>query len=165
MPSGETLWDYERSFGVRQVALDASPRTDPEDYCLRARSEGAIGATPALATLTGAGQKVFDYLNPAIQIPLSGTYAYRTTIAAGCDAQPLLTLNSDVLGVLSTAPDGRERAAVTFVLGAGLPVADLIGYGLLRWATRGIFLGEQRHWLNVDIDDWFNRNAHGPAGG
>ena len=160
----QTLWDYERSFGVRQVALDASPRTDPEDYCLRPRSEGAIGATPALATLTRAGQKVFDYLNPAIQIPLSGTYAYRTTIAAGCDAQPLLTLNSDVLGVLSTAPDGRERAAVTFVLGAALPVADLIGYGLLRWATRGIFLGEQRHWLNVDIDDWFNRNAHGPAG-
>ena len=48
------------------------PRTDPEDYCLRPRSEGAIGATPALATLTGAGRKVFDYLNPAIRFPSRG---------------------------------------------------------------------------------------------
>jgi hypothetical protein len=160
----ETLWDYERTFHVRQVALNASPLTEPEDYCLRARSQGAIGATPAMAALTSAGSKVFDYLNPAIAIPISATYAYRTRIAAHCDAQPLLTLGSDVLGVLSTAADGRERAALTFVLGTGQPAAALLGYGLLRWATRGVFLGEQRHWLNVDIDDWFNSNAHGPAG-
>jgi hypothetical protein len=160
----ETLWDYERLFHVRQVALDAAPRTDPEDYCLRPRSEGAIGTDPVTAQLTGTGEKFFDYLNPAIRIPLAQTYVYRTTIAAGCDAQPLLTLNSDVLGVLSTSPDGRERAALTFVVGPGQPVADLVGYGLLRWATRGIFLGEQRHWLSVDVDDWFNVNVHGPAG-
>lgn len=160
----EHLWDYERSFHVRQVALNASPLTDPEDYCLRPRCEGAIGASPALAALTGVGSKVFDYLNPAIAIPISGTYAYRTSIAAHCDAQPLLTLDSDVLGVLSTAADGRERAALTFVLGTGQPTAALLGYGLLQWATRGLFLGEQRHWLNVDIDDWFNSNAHGPVG-
>jgi hypothetical protein len=161
----QTLWDYERSFHVRQVALDASPLIAPEDYCLRPRSEGAIGATPAPATLTGAGRQVFDYLNPAIAIPISSTYAYRTSIAAHCDAQPMLTLNSDVLGILSTAKDGRERAALTFVLGTGQPATSLLGYGLLRWATRGLFLGEQRHWLNVDIDDWFNTNLHGPAGG
>jgi len=161
----ETLWDYERSFHVRQVALDASPLTAPEDYCLRPRSEGAIGATPALATLTGTGHKVFDYLNPSIAVPIASTYVYRTSIAAHCDSQPLLTLNSDVLGVLSTAKDGRERAALTFVLGIGQPVTALLGYGLLRWATRGLFLGEQRHWLNVDVDDWFNSNLHGSVGG
>ena len=160
----ETLWDYERSFHVRQVALNASPLTQPEDYCLRAGSEGAIGATPAPAVLTGAGGKVFDYLDPGIAIPLSRTYVYRTSIAAHGDAQPLLTLDSEVLGVLSTAADGRERAALTFFLGTGQPAAALLGYGLLRWATRGLFLGEQRHWLNVDIDDWFNSNAHGPVG-
>ena len=160
----ETLWDYERTFHVRQVALNAAPGTDPEDYCLRAQSEGAIDATAVLAKLTSAGTEAFDYLNPAIQVPISGTYVYRTRIAADCNAQPLLTLNSDVLGVLSTAPDGRERAALTFVLGPVQPATDLLGYGLLRWATRGIFLGEERHWLNVDIDDWFNTNLSGPPG-
>jgi hypothetical protein len=161
-----TLWDYERSFGVRQVALNASPLTQPEDYCLRAQSEGATGtgASAMTATLTRTGRQVFDYLNPSIKIPLAQTYVYRTGVAAGCDAKPLLELGSDVVGVVSTAPDGRERAALTFVAGAGQPVTSLLGYGLVRWATRGIFLGEQRHWLNVDVDDWFNYNVHGPAG-
>lgn len=160
----ETLWNYERTFHVRQVALNASPRTDPEDYCLRPQSEGAIGADPVLAELTKAGRQFFDYLNPAIRIPISRTWIYRTSIAGYCDARPLLTLNSDVLGVLSTSQDGRERAALTFVLGGGQPAADLLGYGLFRWATRGVFLGEERHWLNVDVDDWFNATAHESAG-
>jgi hypothetical protein len=160
----EALWGYERVFHVRQVALNASPRTDPEDYCLRPRSEGAVGAGPVMAALTGTGRQFFDYLNPAIRIPISQTYAYRTSIAGDCDAQPLLELDSDVLGVLSTSGDGRERAALTFVVGTAQPAADLLGYGLFRWATRGVFLGEKRHWLNVDVDDWFNANAHGPAG-
>jgi hypothetical protein len=159
----ETLWDYERAFGVRQVALNAAPGTEPEDYCLRAASEGPAGTAPELADLSDAGQAVFDYLNPAIRVPISRSYVYRTRIAAGGDAQPLLTLDSDVLGVLSAAPDGRQRMALTFVLGAAQPVTDLLGYGLLRWATRGVFLGEERHWISVDIDDWFNVNAVGPA--
>lgn len=158
------LWDYERTFHVRQVALNAAPSTEPEDYWLRPQSESAVGTSPVLAHLTTVGAEVFDYLNPAVQLPISGSYVYRTRMAEGCPVQPLLTLNSDVLGVLSTARDGRERAALTFVLNAGQPVTNLLGYGLLRWATRGIFFGEQRHWISVDVDDWFNVNAHGPAG-
>ncbi len=157
----EALWDYERAFRVRQVALNAAPGEVPEDYYLRARSEGAVGTVPVLARLTKAGTKVFDYLSPAIRIPISGTYVYRTSVATGGDARPLLTVDSAVLGVLSTAADGRERAALTFVLSPTLPVTSLLGYGLLRWATRGIFLGEQRHWLNVDVDDWFNADVTG----
>lgn len=34
--------------------------------------------------------------------------------------------------------------------------SDLLVYGLFRWASRGIFLGETRHFLDVDVDDWFN---------
>jgi hypothetical protein len=160
----ESLWDYERTFGVRQVALNAAPGGYPEDYGLHARTEGAVGETPVLASLTGAGEKVFDYLNPAVGLPISGTYLYRTAVAPGRDVQPLLTSDSDVVGVLSTAPDGRERAALTFVLGELQLVTDLVGYGLLRWATRGIFLGEERHWISVDVDDWFNVLDCGPAG-
>jgi hypothetical protein len=160
----ESLRDYERTFGVRQVALNAAPGADPEDYGLQARSEGAVGETPVLASLTSAGAGVFDYLNPAVRVPIAGTYLYRTAVAPGQAARPLLTCDSDVLGVLSTAPDGRERVALTFVLGELQLVTDLIGYGLLRWATRGIFLGEERHWISVDIDDWFNVLDCGPDG-
>ena len=38
--------------------------------------------------------------------------------------------------------------------------ANLLAYGLFRWASRGLYLGEQRHYLNVDVDDWFNTADH-----
>jgi hypothetical protein len=157
----ETLWEYERTYQVRQVAINAAPVETPEDYYLRALSEDSIGNTQVFARLTSAGANVFDRLASAIEIPISHTYVYRTRLAGSGDVEPLLTLDSDVVGVLSTAPDGRERAAVTFALSPALPAASLLGYGLLRWATRGIFVGEQRHWLNVDVDDWFNADATG----
>jgi hypothetical protein len=160
-----TLWEFERRFRVRQVALNAAPSTDPEDYCLRLRHEGPIGGSPAPVWLSGAGAHVFDYLDPHQPLPLADSYAYRSSVEPDCMAQPLLTTGSDVLGVISTSPDGRERLALTFTLGAVQPLEELLGFGLLRWATRGVFLGEQRHWLSVDVDDWFNRNNHGLPGG
>lgn len=150
-----TLWDYERTFHVRQVALNTSPGTSPEDYGLRANAEGDVGATPVQAALTSAGAGVFDYLNSDARLPISQSYLYRSTVAPDSGAQPILTLGSDVLGVLSTSADGRERAALTFTLGVDQFSTTLLGYGLLRWATKGIFLGEHRHWINVDVDDWF----------
>ena len=37
---------------------------------------------------------------------------------------------------------------------------NLLAYGLFRWASRGLYLGEQRHYLKVDVDDWFNSADH-----
>jgi hypothetical protein len=158
------LWAYERAFAVRQVALNTGPAGTPEDYCLRPAGEGPTGSTPLPFTLTPAGADLFDDLRPQATFPLSDAYVYRTRVAAGCRATPVLTSGQDVLGVLSTSGDGRERLALTFTVGALQPVEELLGYGLVRWATRGVLLGEQRHWLEVDVDDWFNANSHGAAG-
>lgn len=155
-----TLWEYERTFAVRQVSLYTSYGTFPEDYCLRAGSEGGIGDTPVQASLTATGASFFETLKATAKIPISLSYVYRSTIEPGCDAQPLLTVGSDILGVVSTSTDGRERAALTFSSNQYLPQADLLGYGLLNWATKGVFIGEQRHWINVDEDDWFNTGDH-----
>jgi len=155
----QVLWDYERTHGVRQVSLDTSFDPSPEDYCLRGGREGATGATPVQATMTEAGARVFDYLNPDARIPLAQSYLYRARLAPGCAAEVVLRDGEDVLGVLSTSADGRERLALSFSSNENLRQVDLLGYGLLRWATRGVFVGEQRHWLNVDVDDWFNTTA------
>ncbi|HEX6360165.1 hypothetical protein [Actinophytocola sp.] len=155
-----TLWNYERTYRVRQVSLYTAFGTSPEDYCLRAGTEGGIGATPEFATLTTAGATVFPRLKASVRIPISESYVYRSVIAAGCNAQPFLRIGTDVVGVLSPTTDGRERAALTFTSNQYLPQTDLLGYGLVNWATRGIFVGEQRHWLNVDVDDWFNTSDH-----
>jgi hypothetical protein len=30
---------------------------------------------------------------------------------------------------------------------------------MFRWASRGLFLGDQRHYIDINVDDWFNK-AH-----
>nr|WP_042189838.1 hypothetical protein [Kibdelosporangium sp. MJ126-NF4]CEL18916.1 hypothetical protein [Kibdelosporangium sp. MJ126-NF4]CTQ95281.1 hypothetical protein [Kibdelosporangium sp. MJ126-NF4] len=153
------LWSYERTHGIRQVSLYTSYGTYPEDYCLRPGTEGPI-TTPVQAALTQQGSQFFDYLKASARIPISQAYVYRSRLQAGCSAQPLLTVGSDVYAVTATTADGRERAALTFSSGEYQVHTDLLGYGLLRWATHGVFLGEQQHFLNIDVDDWFNHTAH-----
>jgi hypothetical protein len=150
------LWAYERDYGVRQATLYNSYGTWPEDYCLRGGSEGGVGDTALTTTLTATGASLLSYLNPAAQIPIVQSYVYRDQLAAGCSAQSVLTGGSDVLGVVTTSTDGRERLALTFTSNQYLLQAHLLTYGLFRWASRGLFFGEQRHSLNMDVDDWFN---------
>jgi hypothetical protein len=155
-----TLWQYERDYAVRQVSLYTAYGTYPEDYCLRAGSEGGVGNTPVNATLTSTGGQMFDYLRSGVQVPISLSYVYYSTIAAGCTATSLINNGTNVLGVLSTSADGRERAALTFTSNQYLTQTFLLAYGLFRWSTKGVFAGEQRHYLGADVDDWFNSTDH-----
>jgi hypothetical protein len=154
------LWAYERNFGVRQAALYTSYGTWPEDYCLQSAGETSVGDTPLNVSLTSTGAGVFDYLKASATIPVVQSYVYKTSITPGCSADATMTDGTNVLGVRSTSTDGRERLAFTFTLNQYLLQSDLLVYGLVRWATKGMFLGEQRHYLNVDIDDWFNTSDH-----
>jgi hypothetical protein len=103
---------------------------------------------------------VFDYLRSSARIPIVESYVYRTTLQAGCAATPILQVGTSVLGVTSTSTDGRERAALTFSSNLHLMQSHLLTYGLFRWATKGLYFGEQRHYLHVDVDDWFNSSDH-----
>jgi hypothetical protein len=151
-----TLWAYERDYGVRQAVLYGSNGTFPEDYCLSEVSEGSVTSNILNTSLTASGAQIFDYLKPTASIPLQQSYVYHNSVNAGCAATPVLTAGSDVLGVLSTSTDGRERLELTFTNNQYLLQSDLLVYGLFRWASRGLFLGEQKHYLNIDVDDWFN---------
>jgi hypothetical protein len=50
---------------------------------------------------------------------------------------------------------GRERLALTFAQNPYLLHSELIGYGLVNWLTKGVYLGEYRRYNQLDIDDWF----------
>ena len=151
-----TLWAYERDYTVRQAALYTSYGTFPEDYCLAGSSEGGVTSTPLNATLTPAAATPFSYLKGGATIPILQSYVYRDRLAAGCNGTPVLTSGADVLGVRTTSTDGRERMALTFTSNQNLLQAQLLPFGLFRWASHGLYLGEQKHYLNVDVDDWFN---------
>ncbi len=153
-----TLWNYERTYKVRQVSLYTSYGTFPEDYCLRPISEGN---SPLNATLTSTGAPIFNELKSTAVIPITNSYIYSNSIATGttctgASATSILTSGSSVLGVISPTTDGRQRMALTFTTNQYLLQNDLLTYSLLRWASRGLFIGERKHYLNVDVDDWFN---------
>ena len=72
------------------------------------------------------------------------------------EAEPLLRdADGHVLAALSSAEDGRERLLLTTAQGPYLLHTQLLGYGLVRWLTQGLFLGERHVFLQVDVDDWF----------
>ena len=151
------LWAYERDYGVRQAALYASYGAWPEDYCLRQGTEGGTGSSTLSASLTADGAKIFDYLKPSAVVPITESWVYRDTVDTSCGAQPVLMSDSgDVLGVRSVSVDGRDRMALTFTSNENLLQANLLAIGLFRWASKGLYFGEQRHYLELDVDDWFN---------
>lgn len=149
------LWQYERDYAVRQIALYTYPSTYPEDYGIRATS---ASSNTLHASLTTAGSQIFSYLQPTADIEIRYAYTYLGTLDAsgGVSATPLLKDSSgDVLAVSSTSADGRERIALTFASNPWLMHAQLLGYGLVDWVTKGVFLGQRRAYAGVELDDWF----------
>lgn len=155
----QRLWDYEKQYNVRQVALFTYPSTFPEDYGVELNpTDGAIGVytDPYPLAMTTQGQSIFHYLNSTASIPLSFSFVYRSQLTAGSTAVPLLTdTNGNVLAVESTSTDGRERIALTYSHDAFQIHSQLVMYGLIQWATKGKFIGSRQVYLQADVDDWF----------
>ena len=108
------LWQYERDFAVRQVALYTFPGDLPESYGIEEAVPGTGGPAPDGYTVrtTATGQQIFSYLADSAEIPVRNAWVYRSRLTAGSTAVPLLVDDQDnVLAVASTSPDGRERLA------------------------------------------------------
>ncbi|MDO4244472.1 MAG: hypothetical protein Q4C89_00415 [Deinococcus sp.] len=155
-----TLFEYERAYGVRQLALYGSPGTVPEDYGLRAVS-GAETTTTSMKPTT-AGRTVLSDLTSA-SIPVRYAYTYPATVVnvAGVTTTPLLVdSNGRVLAATSKSADGRERLLLTMAQNPALRHSQLLSYGLVGWLTKGVYLGEHRRFIQIDIDDWFLGGDH-----
>lgn len=154
------LFEYERTFRVRQLTLYGAPGTVPEDYGLR-YVPGAETSTTSLR-LNAAGQGVFGDLKTAA-IPILYAYTYPSALQ-GVPSVTTQVLATDpagrVLAATSTSADGRERLILTSAQNAALLHSQLLGRGLAQWLTRGVHLGEHRRFLQVDIDDVFIAGDH-----
>ncbi|GGR64402.1 hypothetical protein GCM10008959_28130 [Deinococcus seoulensis] len=149
-----TLFEYERTFGARQLALFGYPQVAPEDYGLRAAPE--LASSTADLTVTPAGKAVFTDLTGAVPVRYAYNYPSRLEPVEGVTTTPVLTdAGGNILAATSTSPDGRERMLLTMAQNPYLLHTQLLGDGLIGWLTRGVHLGEYRRFLQVDIDDWF----------
>lgn len=144
------LADFERSFGIRRITGFAYPSAL---YGLSAPT--SAGATAELSgRLTAAGHAVFDELRGDVPVD-PNAYGYLatpvddnfTTLVAGPE-------NSALVGVY-THPDGREEMVCTIDGNPAMIHVQLLRHGMLRWVTRGVYLGHQRHYIGLQVDDVF----------
>jgi hypothetical protein len=148
---------FELTFGIRQLSDATQPSAA---HGLNFAS--SVGAQDGqIGQLTAAGQAVFPYLQGPVPIDNSSTFddafGYQATPAFPSPTfETLLTgpNNSSYLGIYNK-PDGREEMVMTVDSNQFQNHAWLLRHGMLNWVTRGYFLGTQRNYFEMHIDDIF----------
>jgi len=152
------LHAYQARFGIRLASFCGVPRVSAMTNALMIHQPAAGQEAPLELTLTEAGREVFRYLNGACRIPvLSGTSIAVAPMTLA--STPLLVgTDGQTYGALWTTKEGCEYLALTLGHSEFALHTLLLGYGVLNWVTRGVFLGERRVTLSVQIDDVFTSN-------
>ena len=152
-----TLATFERTFGIRQLS----------DYTAPSPAHGlnpAVGASQdgVVGTLTATGKAVFPYLKGPVAIAdddpaVAETFGYPATPVNGQDWQTLMAgpNGTAFLGLYTHPDDGREELVMTVASNQFQSHNQLLRHGMLNWVTRGVFLGSQRNYLEVQVDDLF----------
>ena len=149
------LRQYEATFKVRQATWYTYPQAQ---FGYNPGYAVDTSVTPITAALTAEGAKVFSYLNATTPITIANAYTYLAT-PLGASVTPLLvTPAGDALALVHTAPDGREELSLTFDGNQHLMHSITLGYGMVRWVTRGVFLGERHAYMSPQVDDLFLHN-------
>ena len=128
------------------------------------------GSTPSAArrrtawsaTLTATGKLAFPYLKGPVAIAdddpaAAETFGYPATPVNGNDWQTLLAGpdGTAFLGIYTHPDDGREEMVMTVASNQFQNHNQLLRHGMLNWVTRGVFLGYQRNYLELQVDDLF----------
>jgi hypothetical protein len=148
--------EYEQTFNVRQITGDVYPSAT---YGLNAPSFSGEFAEGFKGTLTTEGKAVFPYLKESVATS-TGTYGYEATPlatqAAGASFTPLVTSSGGAALVgIYTRANGIQEIVESFDENADQMQAELLRHGALNWVTRGVYFGDQRNYVEMDIDDTF----------
>jgi len=146
----KALAGYEAAFGVRRAALYTLPDAGYGFGDTVSTASGAVAAR-----CTSAGSQIFAGANCANPIVIAGAVVY-TAPSADASTVPLLIDDAGhALAVTRRYPDGREALALTFSQADGAAHTMQLLYGVIRWASHGLFLGERHSYAGVQIDDLF----------
>ena len=152
-----SLVKFERTFGIRQLSDYTAPTpAHGLNTVGGATQDGNVG------TLTAAGKAAFPYLKGSIPIAnddpnVAEAFGYQGTPTNAQDWQTLVAgpNNTAYVGIYTHPDDGREEMVVTVASNEYQIQAQLLRHGELNWVTRGVFLGYQRNYLELQIDDLF----------
>jgi hypothetical protein len=153
------LAKFERTFGVRRLS----------DYTAPSPAHGLVTSGGASqdgksGTLTATGQAAFPYLKGPLPIPnddpnvaSSEAFGYAGTPVDPSTWQTLVAApdGGAYLGIYTHPDDGREEMVMTVAGNENQSHVQLLRHGMLNWVTRGVFLGFQRNYLELQVDDLF----------
>ncbi|HXJ19849.1 MAG TPA: hypothetical protein VMT03_06405, partial [Polyangia bacterium] len=151
-----TLSTYEAQFSVRRVSLYTSPTTA---YGLSDVGEVDPGSAPVTMTCTAAGTAAFVGANCANPIVVDQGWVYPAAVADGTTTPLLVDGAGNVYAATHTYSDGREALALTFAQATYYNSYLELAYGLVNWATRGLFIGERHVYAVPQVDDLFLYSA------
>jgi hypothetical protein len=152
-----SLSRFERTFGIRQLSDYTAPSpAHGLNVVAGATQDGSVG------TLTALGRAAFPYLKGPVPIAnddpaVAETFGYAATPVNAQDWQTLLAgpNGTAYLGIYTHPDDGREEMVMTVASNENQSQAPLLRHGELNWVTRGVFLGYQRNYLELQVDDLF----------
>jgi hypothetical protein len=151
------LTSYEVEFGVRRVSLYTSPSAS---YGLADDDVGVNpGTSPISATCTAAGKALFIGTNCANPVVINQGFAYPSMAVDGATTALLADANGKIYAATRSYPDGRQALALTFGQAPNYVSYLELAYGLVSWATRGLFIGERHVYATPQIDDLFLSSA------
>jgi hypothetical protein len=139
----------EREFGIRRLTAYALPGA--ENGLRPPKWAGPLDSVSL--RLTSSGAKVFPYLQGRLPVD-PGSWGYLADPASDKRFDPLVVAGdgSALVGV-HRRRDGREEMVQTFDANPGQIQAHLLRRGQLAWLTRGRYLGHERNYLPLQIDD------------
>lgn len=158
------LWQYEAKYGVRQATLYTYPGGWPDTFGLSAPTAGIdTTKSPIYTSLTAsspassgnpAGTQVFSYLKASAPIVIRNAYTYLAQPASGAAVTPLLVDGAgNFIASINNYADGRKNLAVTADGNPSLLHTLALGYGIVNWVTKGVYVGQRRVYLSAQPDD------------
>jgi len=140
---------FERAHGTRRLLAYAYPAATHG-----LRPPFWAGSLDGLSvTITPEGRRVFPYLQASLELD-RGSWGYLTTPINRAQFETLLAASdgSPLLGIYRHG-DGREEMIQTFAVNANQSHALLLRFGQLAWVSGGSYLGFERNYLPIHVDD------------
>ena len=154
-----TLNQFEATFGILQLTVTG----DTPNPAVSRGLNGVAGVygdqSGQTGQLTATGLQAFPYLKgPVPMDPLSFGYsalpnpATFTTLVSGPGGGAYLGIYTDPI-------DLRQEMVFTVSSNENQIENQLLRHGMVSWVTRGVYLGTQRNYLTLNIDDIFRADA------
>jgi hypothetical protein len=155
-----TLWTFEATFGIRQVTWYTVPTTDYGFNVPAGFFPAGTDTTPpnpaVTASFTTVGAPYFSgYANTNTPVSIQYAFAYQyPPLTDGATTTLLQDGSGNALGAIrSYTSQNRSNLALTFDSNPSLTHDLVLAYGVIKWVTKGLLLGERHVYLDAQPDD------------